>query len=84
MTMDRDVDLYGNELFRAGEMAPAGRYRLVDTTLTIELGHDGVLPGLQNGSASCFVRVHFWGDSGSGAKATYSPRSAGDGDALGQ
>jgi hypothetical protein len=83
MTMERDVDLYGNELLRAGERAPAGRYKLVDSSMTVELQEDDVLPGCLNGRVSWYVRLHFWGDAGNRLAATqHSSRSAGDDDAL--
>jgi hypothetical protein len=84
MTKERDVDLYGNELFRAGEPAPPGRYQLLDNSLTIELQQEGVLPGRQNGHESCYVRVEFWGDAAHRSPAAHGLRHADGGDTLGQ
>jgi hypothetical protein len=84
MTKERDVDLYGNELFRAGEPAPAGRYQLLDSSMTIELKQEGMLPGCLDGHVSCYVRIQFWGDAGNGISAMHDLRSAGGGDTLGQ
>jgi hypothetical protein len=84
MTMERDVDLYGNELFRAGEPAPAGRYKLVDSSMTIELQQDGVLPAGLNGHVSSYIRIHFWGDAGSRIAAAHYVGFAGGGETLRQ
>lgn len=57
MRREPETDSFGNVLFLAGEHAPCGRYKQLDSSNIIELEHEDVLPAALDGRATCYTRV---------------------------
>jgi hypothetical protein len=50
------------DIYLAGEHAPAGLYREIDTRREVQLEEDGILPtSLDGRSAAYFCVRHLWG-----------------------
>jgi hypothetical protein len=56
-------DQYADEIFLAGELAPAGTYQQIGTCRKVQLQHEDFLPTSLDGRVACYHRVSIpWSD----------------------
>jgi len=52
-----ETQLENEEVYLAGQSAPAGRYKQIDTRREIWLEEAGVLPASLDGRVACYKRI---------------------------
>ena len=57
MSESLETQIVDDEIYLAGQPAPAGRYKQIDTRREVYLGEAGALPASLDGRVACYERI---------------------------